>query len=365
MSTAKSTLTVTDLSVACGLTDRFDALINNLTNAELLLGTQSELDKNSVDNSSRYCQVVRRAVNADTVYLCHRTTLDIVATSSAPCEVLPCADTEELHMRLTTTVSDLWMCEETLHLPGISVFSDSKKNAFIIVPLNNYLLVMVDAEIEPSLLGQYYAYTLEQYFALFIDNPKGENPQSDPQSRQTMLRDTLQERFGNSSSATRSARLETFKKALRLTNLDFRKKVDTWHTDLDSSLYNTAALWGSEFKLALDTYCLTEAAYGYKVLCEHKNMQSFNEAPTLNITAHQSSLQSVAYIDALQQLIEQVTIHPSRLSITVLPSASTFAAPENKSLESIFAKSEIRLIPHSATHTPTGADQIEVLGEAA
>jgi len=360
MSTATSTLTVTDLTMASGLTDRFDVLIDNLTNAELLFAPDSQLDDSTLDNSSRYCQVVRRAVNADTIYLCHRTTLDIVATSSAPCEALPCTDTEALHMRLTTTVSDLWMCEETLYLPAISVFSETRKNTFIVVPLHNYLLVMMDADIEPSLLGQYYAYALEQCFAMLNENPK-----SDPQSRQTQLRDSLHERFGNSSQATRSARLEKFTQALRLTSLDFRKEVNTWHSDLDPDLYSTAALWGSEFKLALDTYCLTEAAYGYKVLCEHKNMQSFKEAPTLNITAHQSSLQSVAYIDALQQLIERVTVHPSRLSITVLPSTNTNAAPESKTLEKLFASSEIRLIPHRATYTPANIDQIEVPGEAA
>jgi len=355
MSTATNTLTVSDLTVASGLTDRFDVLIDNLANSELLHTPSSTLD-----NSSRYCQMVRHAVNADTIYLCHRTTLDIVATSSVPCDALPCADTEELHMRLTTTVSDLWMCEETIYLPEISVFSDSKKNAFIVVPLNNYLLVMVDAEIDPSLLGQYYAYALEQYFTILNENPK-----SDIQSRQTQLHDALQKRFGNSSELVRTIRLNKFVQTLRLTHIEFRKDANTWQTDLDTDLYNTAALWGRKFKLALDTFCLTEAAYSYKVLCEHKNMFSFKDAPTLNVTAHQSSLQSVDYIDALQQLIEQVTIHPSRLSITVVPSENNNATSESKTLESIFSKSEIRLIPQAASRALHGSNQIAALGEAA
>lgn len=322
-STEAGKLTIADLAPTAGLTDQYDDLILRLCDIETHASSLA-LCADITDSRTRFCHHLRHALQSDTVYLCERDTLDIVATSSSMTTEQPCSDTLALHNALTSMVSDLWNCADPIYLPEISVFPDSNKFSFSIFPLNNkcgLLLIAVDAEVEDTLVGHYLSAAISGLFDIFR-----KQKQPDRTTCESHIFDLLQTEFRNSSAVVADLRLSRFKQSLKATPVSFsdltpsndNASPEALCTELPQNLYTVAALWEGDFIAALDSHCLTESSYGYKTLCENHNLLKFETSRPLQIKVHTQSLSNSIYIDTLIKLKEKSVIHESRLTFDIL-----------------------------------------------
>ncbi len=317
-------LTIADLPPASGLTDQFDDLLLRLCDTETH-ASSSTLSAETTDSRTRFCHHLRHALESDTVYLCDRNTLHIVATSSSAHTEQQCADTLALHQALTSVVSDLWHCADPIYLPEISVFPESNRFSFMVLPLLNdtcdQLLIAVDAEVDNTLIGHYFSAAVSGLFNIFISQNQPNRTVCESQ-----ILDLLQAEFRNSSTVVTDLRLNSFKQQLKSTPVLFDEVTPSSEissskalcTQLPEDLYTTAQLWQGDFIAALDSHCLTESSYGYKTLCENYNLLKFEASRPLQVKVHAQSLRHSSYIDTLTKLKEKSVIHDSRLCFDVL-----------------------------------------------
>lgn len=341
-------LRIADLAVGQGLTDRYDELLLNLCSTSAL--TTNELE----DGATRFCHHVRHTLNADTAYLCNRTSLSVVTTSSANNARESCEDTRELHSALTTMVSDLWNCETPVCPPDIKVFPEEDCFSYLVVPLateNNHLLIITNADIDRALTGDYLADALSATYEVFLRS-KGTIPSA---SRcESYVLDKLQHKYRICSHTIAKKRIELFQSQLKNHAVEFKglslagkkHKSDGLHTVLPESLYNTAQLWNDKFKATLDCYALVESAHGYKTLCDNEKLIKFCDSRTLQVQVHAESLTDLNYIATLQDLIEKSVIHASRIKFSVVSQAGTDHTDALHKLQDRFG------IPRLAKTTP-------------
>lgn len=319
---ANDPLSIADLTPTRGLTDQFDDVLLKLCDTSLhVLATDVSYD-------SRFCQHIRYALEADTVYLCNRDTLNITSSSTENSNTDACADTKALHAALLSMVGDLWNCASPIRTPDIRVYPDEPQFSYLILPINDHLLVLVNAEANNFEPGQYFADAITSLHTLF----KTDNLPTTDDCQQHVF-DVLQSRYLNSSKQVIARRLALFHKQLRTTPINFehgaiKSKQPLKATSVDS-LQNIATQWGKHFITVLDLHLLSEASYSYKALCESTTIQKFTAARPLQLTVHSSSLQTDTYLSKLQELLECAVLHGSKLNLDIkgtLTESSAFNA---------------------------------------
>jgi len=304
-------LTVADLKAAPGLTDQYDDVLFKLCDTSLLIG-------NPADASTRICQHLRRATNADTVYFCNRTTLDLVATSSSNTTAHHCADTVSLHNALTSMISDLWNCTTPFCSPPIRAYPDEPKFSYTAIPNDRMLIVLVNADNSRLLASNYIAHAISVFFD--IHQPLEGNTLSQVKC-ETAIFDALQSSYQNSSTRVITRRLELYQQLLKAGQLNFNNifadKTEALHATLPDDFYTTAEIWGDDFKVTLDMHFLTEASHAYKALCENSELLQFSESRQLELKVFSTSLSDPTYLDALRELLEKSLVHTSRLQFHI------------------------------------------------
>ena len=352
-------LTIADLQPAPGLTDQFDQTILRLCNTTLTDGVHNGLI--GADANTKFCHQLRQASTADTVYLCDRQTLRVVATSSTKNESIKCTDTEAKHQSLTTMVADLWNCEAPLQLPKIRVHPESDKFSYTIIPLNDrsLLTVIVDSEAEESFIGNYYSQAVSALHDFYQAQQTDSNlrPQQRRMDCETQVLDSLQQSSRHLSTELTQHRLKILKQQLLDTTVSFDKctvynrtteklisglratlvnqsllnqapankaqtnkaQADQTRTDKAQNLQGAsdylsiANNWNVDLISAVDVHILAQAIYQYKVLCEKQNIARVDQVQPLIITHHPQSLSNTTYIQTLCELLEKSVIHGSRL----------------------------------------------------
>ncbi|OED42195.1 hypothetical protein AB833_07800 [Chromatiales bacterium (ex Bugula neritina AB1)] len=328
-------LTVADLQPVQGLSDQYDDAIFALCMIDSCPQVTSSMP---IDN--RFCHQLRRAVDADTVYLCDRQTLKILATTSTTTGVD--ADTQTLHAALTSMVSDLQNCSAAVHVPDIRVFTDQEKLNFAVIPVgtaDDKIAVVVDADHSIRNFNQYYADCVRELYSCHTTECYKRDPYvtgveiSPPTTReiQTHIFDGLNRRYRTTSARINERRFEIFSEDLQKISVQFEKiqelensghtavwgwEVVAVHQETDlfpQQLFATAEEWGEQFRTALDLHTLTEAAYRYKTVCEAENLIHFSDTKPLCISVYPQTLQQPDYIAMLRDLTEKVVTHGARL----------------------------------------------------
>lgn len=329
----KTHLTIADLTPARGLTDHFDELVKRLCDTSTVDSIHPdpnapEANGSGADAIIRFCHHLRHVSNADTAYLCNRTTLDIVASSSMSRSNQHCADTDMLHNALISMISDLWNCTAALRTPDIRVYPDEPQFSFIILPLaedTERLMILVNADISDSCLSHYLTHAVSVIYSLF----QTRTDHSKPLCQATVF-DALHSCYQNSSDEVAELRLELFARQLKDTRLSldglFQSPADNdllnpLKATLPEAIYDTAALWGPQFKTQADLHFLIEASHAYKTLCETNHFHKFSATRALEIKVHACSLSDSMYINSLRELLERCVLHGSRTLFTVFGQA--------------------------------------------
>jgi len=265
LQTPEKSLTIADLKAAPGLTDQYNDLLFNIcdTTHHGLVSNQA-LDNTDCD--TRLCLHLRRATNADTVYLCNRTSLDVVATSSSNSTNQHCADTQALQNALTAMISDLWNCTEPFNTPDIRVYADEPHFSYVVIPLSertDRLLVLVNTDEAQFVASNYIAHAISNVYDLYQTH-ECEVPSH--AKCQSIVFDSLQSNYQNSSSAVTAQRLALFSQLLAAGQLYFdnifteNASSKALSGTLTNGFYQTAQIWGGDFKTTLDLHYLTEAS---------------------------------------------------------------------------------------------------------
>lgn len=321
-------LSIADLTPASGLTDQYDNLLQRLCDTT----TYGAIGNPAIsDINTQFCHHMRQALLGDTVYICNRNTLNIVATSSRTTTSEHCDDTDSMHNAITATVSDLWNCVDPLYMPQVAVFPDSKKLSFIVMPLpaatidrSEQLLIAVDAEVKPELVSHYFAAAVWDLYKVVkqhkIDARKTEYCEM-------QISNSLQWKFRNSSNRVTEKRLTQFKQQLKEAPVSFNdvasdsrdeKSPATLCMNLDPTYYAEAKLWGNDFRTALDIFCLIESCHAHKTLCENNEIIKFEASRPLLVKAHAQSFNNEDYIETLKNLLEMAVVHASKIQFDII-----------------------------------------------
>ena len=356
-------LRIADLSAGPGLTDHYDEILLKLCD------TSAHVMSDVIEDChTHFCHHIRHALNADTAYLCNRASLSVVTTSSANSVHESCEDTGELHSALAAMISDLWNCKAPLCAPVIKVFADEPCYSYHIIPLDtlhDHLLIIVNADTDKTLIGDYLADALSATYVAFLE-PPATLPASSVCT--SIVLDKLHTKYQISSKKITQRRLELFSSQLKDHAVEFEGlslasrtcKADALSTKLPESLYTTALLWGDKFKTLLDCHALIESSHGYKTLCDDENLSKFSDSRALKIRVHAESLSSPVYIDKLQELTEKSVIHASRLKFSVIPQAGKSHTNALKQLQERFGISgPAAKKPSSSTHSI--ADEFDLM----
>ncbi len=328
-------LTLADLRPVQGLSEQYDDAIFALCNID-----HCPQITPSMPVEQRFCHQLRRAVDADTVYLCDRHSLRVLATTSSTTGVD--ADTRSLHTALTRMVSDLENCNSAIQLPDIRVFPDQNKLSFAVIPVGieaDKIAIVVDADQSIRDFNQYYADAVSELYSCHCSAAYKRDPYvtgteiSPPTTRQiqTSVFDGLNRRYWNTSERINERRFEIFIEDLRRVSVQFEKILElnssgqtaVWgwevvasHTDTDQfpkELFVVAEEWGEEFRTAIDLHTLKEAAYRYKNVCEAENLIHFSDTKPLCISVYPQTLQQGDYVATIRDLTEKAVTHGARL----------------------------------------------------
>lgn len=320
----EGSLTIADLQPAPGLTDQYDEVLFSIcdTTRHSLIGNFTV----ETDTSTRFCQHMRRATNADTVYICNRTTLDVIASSSTSSTSQHCPDTLALHNALTSMICDLWNCETPFCTPALRVYPDEPQFTYVVVPLDkkdDRLAILVNVNNTESLANSYIAHAITVLYDIFQLN-EGNTPSHT--NCEIQVFNALQARYQNSSTAVTERRLQLFKQLLKVVQIQFSNiftpdsETQILSGTMTPEFYHTAELWNDEFKTALDLHFLTEASHGYKTLCDSNQILQFSASRPLKLTLHTCSLHDPEYIDVVRVLLEKSILHASRIQLDIIPS---------------------------------------------
>ncbi len=333
-------LTMADLRPAQGLSEQYDDAVFALCDIDACLQIKAAMPA-----IERFCHQLRRAVDADTVYLCERQSLRILATTSSGTVIDQ--DTQTIHTALTEMVSDLENCTTALQLPDIRVFPEQEKMSFAAIPVGqnvpgrspDLIAILVDADSSIRDFNQYYADAVQALFLCHTgescdpDTNPGFELVSPPTTKQlqSFVFDELNRRYWNNSERIIERRYEMFCEDLRHVTVQFEKILElansgqagVWGWEVVASIGDTgqfpkalflvAEEWGEEFRTALDLHLLKEAAFRYKSVCEAENLVRFEDIKPLCISVYPQSLQQPDYITTLRDLTEKVITHGSRL----------------------------------------------------
>ena len=318
-------LTIADLVPAAGLTDRFDKAIFALCTTDFVIdGLTNSLE--------RFCHQLRQASDADTVYICDRETLRILATTSAAGDTGN-ADTQDIHTALTSMVSDLENCTRPVQLPELRVFPEEKKMAFCAIPLGSAherLAIIVDADASLKNINQYYADAVTALYRCHTSSPE---QYFSPSSRQLQkfVFDELKHHYGVCSTRISQRRFELFCDDLNYIDVQFEKIVELesngektvwgWEVianrpDTDQfprDLFVAAEQWSEEFRTALDLHILKKAAFRYKEVCEAENLLHLDDIKPLCLSVYPQTLLQPEYIATIRELTEKVVTHGAKL----------------------------------------------------
>lgn len=346
--TSPGELKITDLSQGQGLTDRYDNLLMALSDTS----PAENISGRNTNHNNRFCHHIRHALNADTAYLCNRNSLTIVATSSSDGTQECCDDTQEIHTSLLSMVSDLWNCTAPLCMPDIKVFPDEPNFSYCVIPLDterDHLLVIVNADVDKVLIGDYIADALTSVYKAFLQT--SENTRVQPVLEASVL-DALHSKYQLSSKSVTERRYELFCSQVKesvaefegLTLVNIKDKPDPLLTSLPEALYEVAALWDktkntnetAKFKATLDTHCLVESAHGYKTLCDNENLAKFSDGRSLKIRIHGETLSDYSFIETLRELTEKGVIHRSKLEFSMVPAPGKDFTDELRSFSDRF-----------------------------
>lgn len=324
-------LSVADLLPLAGLTDRYDDAIFALC----------EIDAHGAavtpgDPLHACCAQTRRALDADTVYLCKRDDLQVLSSSAAdaPGRVHP--DTLDIHLTLMSIVSDLEHCSEPLRLPDLRVFSDATKMSFVALPVgaqNELLMVIVDPEQIDSL---FTGYLIDAIKALFVHVTQVPTDRLSTSYLQEQIFDALNHRYPGTSPAIAARRQALFHDALRQLTVKFEPLTENngsgdstpwgWQVvpacdgewRIQDDLAATAQAWGAAFRYSLDRHLLNEAAHQYKALCDMNAQTHFSQVKPLCVAISAQSLCQPAYVETIRTLIEKCVINGESLVFELL-----------------------------------------------
>ena len=138
---------------------------------------------------------------------------------------------------------------------------------------------------------------------------------------QTAVFDALQKKYKNSSAAVIARRLSLYQQLLKAGQLNFTNiftdESEALRSTLTDDFYQTAVLWGDDFKIALDLHFLNEASHAYKALCESGSVLQFSQSRQLALQVFSSSLCDSVYLQALRELLEKSVVHASCLQFDI------------------------------------------------
>jgi EAL domain-containing protein (putative c-di-GMP-specific phosphodiesterase class I) len=338
-STGDYQLSLSDLEPAAGVTDCLDDIIFGLCDTNgtetLLYALQNDsetqgknLNQAAVAAQHSFCNHLRHASNADTVYLCERQSLEVVTTTSVDFA----EDTTAMHDALTAAISDLNTCNEAFLLPEIRVFPDQAKLSFAVFPLHtsdaiDTLAVVVDADEDFRDVNPCIATTVNAVYQAYRE------ADGEPGLKQIhrLAFDQLRKTYNLCSERITSRRQEIFLDDLAHVTVHFEKVLSLvtagssvptttsqwgWQAvasliendQFPHTLYQQAELWGVAFTSALDTHLLREAAFRYKEVCEAANLTSFENIQPLSISVYPQTIVQQRYQETLQELIEMAVI---------------------------------------------------------
>lgn len=345
-------LTTADLKPAEGVFDAHDATIISLCD-------NSFVTEDITSGAERFCHQLRSAANADTVYLCSRSTLAVTATTSAANDVNN-EDTQAIHQALLSMVADLSRCSQAVRTPDIRVFPDQAKMTLAIVPVNTQTLVVIADPDDPYRnITRYLADAIIALYHCQCD-PAHEGFAPTVLEIQKYVLDALNRRYQPVSPRLAKKRLTLFADDLTALDIAFEKLIEPqptghpvqwgWeavpvhpsnHVSLEQ-LRMSAAEWPPhyQFQTELDLCVLRKAAYGYKSLCESSNLQRFSDIKPLCINVSLQSLQQARYTNTLRELLERCVIVGSHVVFEVRESTANHSIADTLpagSLEQIVA----------------------------
>lgn len=322
---ARLTLTIADLAPAAELTVQYDEAIFALCSTDFTIDGLT-------NSTERFCHQVRQATNADTVYVCDRLSLKILATTSSAGDV-DNSDTRDIHSALTAMISDLENCTRAMQFPDIRVFADQKKMTFAAIPLGksrDKIAVIVDADNQFKNFNQYYADAVNALYRCHTATPEQYFALSAKQLQKCVF-DCLYQQYGICSDRITERRLELFCEDLQQIDVQFEKILEldksgnkaVWGWEVIANRYDTdqfpkdlfiaAETWNESFRTALDLHLLKKAAFRYKEVCEAANLLHLDDIKPLCLSVYPQTLQQPQYIATLRELTERVVTHGARL----------------------------------------------------
>lgn len=334
-----ASLCIADLLPVAGITDRYDSKIFALAN-----------DASKASDLHACCAHMRQVLNADTVYLCEKSSLQLITSSALDMDGNIHPDTIDIHDAITSVVTDLHRTVVPLWLPTLRVFPGVHKMSFLAVPVGHELqalAIIVDPENSDGLLDTLY---FTDALAATCNHYASKPDEIKPERLEEAIFDELACRHAV-SDRIRQRRFEIFQRALAGVTVQFEKILEfngtgesqVWgweaiarhaqRNEFPAKLYETAERWGDEFRAALDIHILKEAAYRYKSVCEAEFLIRFADIKPLCIAVRPQSLCEPVYAQLLTELIERVVISGPTLVLELSgPMPARDAQPSHREL---------------------------------
>ncbi len=311
-------LCIADLLPVAGLTDKYDDKIFALVNV-----AATTTDANDLHHC---CAHLRRVLDADTVYLCDKSSLQLIASSSLDSDGTIHPDTVDIHNTITNIVTDLHRATAPVWLPKLRVFPGVHKMSFLAVPVGaklETLAIIVDPDDSDGHLDTLYVTdALTAICNVYTCQPV----EITPEQVEEEVFDELVCRHPV-SPRIEQRRFDLFNRSLIGITVQFENVLEfngtgdseiwgseafarcTQRNEFPTALYQVAEQWGDKFRAALDLHVLREAAYRYKSVCESQYLTRFADIKPLCVAVRPHSLCQPAYVELLHELIERVVIN--------------------------------------------------------
>ncbi len=336
------TLCIADLQPVAGIADRYDDKIFALAGIEPAAAGCDELHV--------CCVHLRKVLDADTVYLCDKSSLRLITSSALNADGTIHEDTIDIHDTLTSIVTDLHRVTAPVWLPKLRVFSGVHKMSFLAVPVGaqlQSLAIIVDPDDSDGLIDTFYF--TDALSALCNCYTKDEVAPVPARVEEEVYDELVCKH--QVSDRIRQRRYELFCQTLAGITVQFETILEfngtgesqVWGVEaiarcaqrnvFPAALYQVAELWGDRFRTALDIHILREAAYRYKTVCESEYLIRFDDIKPLCVAVRPNSLCQPEYVQLLHELMERVVINGPTLVLELTGSGEPQSAETHNALQ--------------------------------
>ncbi len=316
------TLSIADLQPVASIADRYDDKIFALAGIEPIAAGTDELHV--------CCAHLRRVLDADTVYLCDRSSLQLITSSALNADGTIHSDTIDIHNTLTSIVTDLHRITAPIWLPKLRVFPGVHKMSFLAVPVGaqlQSLAIIVDPDDSDGLIDTFY---FTDALSALCNCYTSDTIELTPTRVEEEVFDELVCKHQVSERIVQR-RYELFCQALAGVTVQFDNILEfngtgesqVWGREAvarcaqrnvyPAAVYQVAEQWGDRFQTALDLHILREAAYRYKTVCESEYLIRFDDIQPLCVAVRPNSLCKPEYVELLHELMERVVINGATL----------------------------------------------------